>query len=78
MVISIGKYLDVEQWPDIPGRKTHIWAVRSKNGGILGEIYWYGPWRQYNFNPRPDTTFSSGCLNDIATFILSIPKKESP
>ena len=55
--------------PD-PNRKTGIWEVVSKSQGTaLGHISWYGSWRQYAFFPKQQTTYSSGCMEDIASFI---------
>lgn len=70
---SLGKYLEVERWPNKAGFKTPRWAVFSKSGGpSLGEIYFYSRWRQFNFYPNPDTTFNNACLLDIAAFLSKI------
>lgn len=68
---SIGQYLEVEQLPDIPGRKTHKWSIKSKGEGgvVLGETHWYNSWRQYVFAPFSDTEYSAGCLADIERFL---------
>lgn len=51
-------------------KKTACWIVRSKStGAVLAEIAWFGRWRQYTADPRPDTTFNRGCLLDIANFL---------
>ncbi len=74
MAEVIGKHLEVEETPPKIGRKTRCWLVRSRNDGtLLGSVEWYGPWRQYNFDPCGDTTFNSGCLLDIVAFL----KKET-
>ena len=50
--------------------KTWVYEVDSKRGMMgLGEVKWFGRWRQYAFFPYSETTFSRGCLNDISTFI---------
>ncbi len=71
----IGKHLVVEETlPIKPSAKTRRWFLNSRSSGdYLGEISWYSPWRQYNFNPCGDATFNSGCLLDIAAFL----KKET-
>lgn len=52
-----------------PTRRTLVWLVVAKaSGGILGEIRWYGPWRQYAFFPEPNTVFAGSCFADIAEF----------
>ena len=46
--------------------KTKVVDVRNMSSGfVLGQIKWYGRWRQYTFQPSPDTVFSVGCLEDI-------------
>jgi hypothetical protein len=50
------------------GRKTHVWLVHPKTGGMLGEVRWYAPWRQYAFHPIPRTLYERQCLRDIADF----------
>ena len=49
--------------------KTHVWQVANKQSGdVLGLVSWYGPWRQYCFDPHEGTVYSAECLRDIATF----------
>lgn len=48
------------------GRKTSILLVQSvTHGNILGEIRWYGAWRQYAFWPRAGTIWNTQCLRDV-------------
>lgn len=59
--------------------KTSIWSCRNnRSGGELGEVLWYGPWRQYCFCPSAGTVFNVSCLNDVNSFIneLAIQAKE--
>lgn len=70
----IGRYLMVEQiyveQRDRPaGHKTDKWSVLTNDGGLMGEVEWYGPWRQYTFNPFPGTTFNTTCLMDLTMFL---------
>lgn len=44
-------------------------CVNKRADRPIGEIRWYGPWRQYCFVPFIDTIYSAGCLRDIADFI---------
>jgi len=53
------------------GRKTRIWWVIPDGGETaLGEVRWYGPWRQYSFFTSSSTpaVFERKCLRDIADF----------
>lgn len=50
--------------------KTNVYEIMSESrGNILGRIFWYGPWRQYVFEPLPDTVWSRGCLKEITSFL---------
>jgi hypothetical protein len=64
----IGKFLTVER-QDVAGRTTTIWAVRGDEGDFLGDVRWWGAWRQYVFQPQPHTIFHGGCLEDITAFL---------
>jgi hypothetical protein len=63
--IALTKYLEfIDATP--PARKTSILLVRSvMHGNILGEIRWYGSWRQYAFWPRSGTIWNVECLRDV-------------
>ncbi len=58
-------YLDFLEGASATG-KTKIVTVLSKNhGDTLGQIRWFGRWRQYAFFPANDTVFNPGCMQDI-------------
>jgi hypothetical protein len=65
----IGKYLSVDRMERAPNRKTDRWCIFANSGVVLGDVEWFGRWRQYCFNPAPSTTFNSGCLQDLAKFL---------
>jgi len=53
--------------------KTDIWDVESKSqGSVLGEIKWFGRWRQYCFYPSPNTIFNPECMTDISKKIKEL------
>lgn len=57
-------------------KKTEVWSVCSRRqGDELGQVRWFGRWRQYSFFPGPETTFNAECLRDIAEF-CSVRMKE--
>ncbi len=65
------KYLEFD-WIGHTG-KTDIWNVLSKSSGyILGQIKWYGAWRQYCFWPSPKTIFNPQCMEDINQVIKQL------
>ena len=55
------KFLEVARKP-----KTSVVGVFSVSQQCrLGTIAWHGPWRQYVFEPKPNTIWSAGCLRDV-------------
>jgi hypothetical protein len=67
MFERIGKYLTVEE---LGGKaKTKVWIVLGSDNSPLGQIRWYGAWRQYTFWPiGTGTVLNATCLDDIAKF----------
>jgi len=64
----MSKYMEFDKVGDTG--KTEIWNIISKSSEfILGQIKWYGPWRQYCFFPSPNSVFNNGCMEDIKKFI---------
>lgn len=65
------KYVDFELAERKP--KTAVYRVVSKsNRETLGSVYWYGPWRQYVFQPEPETIWSHGCMQQVLDFIQKL------
>ena len=65
-----GKYIDFHLHALSPSGKTKTWKVQNReNLTILGTISWFGRWRKYVFEPKPDMVFEETCLRDIAQFI---------
>ena len=62
------KYIHMVKVDEKP--KTSVWSVRNNTSGVhLGEVRWNGPWRQYCYFPNARAVYSSGCLEDIASFM---------
>lgn len=38
----------------------------------LGEIRWFGRWRQYAFFPEPNTVYEKQCMQDITNFLKKL------
>ena len=67
----MSKYMEFDKVRDTG--KTEIWNIISKSSEfILGQIKWYGPWRQYCFFPSPNSVFNNGCMDDIKKFINNL------
>ncbi len=53
--------------------KTEIWNIISKSSGfILGQIRWFGAWRQYCFYPSANCIFNTSCISDISGMIKEL------
>ena len=48
--------------------KTSVWNVVTKQGDLLGQVKWFGRWRQYSFFPEFQTIYERQCLRIIADF----------
>jgi hypothetical protein len=72
-VIKETQYLVFEEHPTKTKTKF-ITVVNSKSEDIIGEIKWYGPWRQYCFFPEFDTVWNMTCLNDVQEVIQKLMK----
>ena len=68
------KYLEFDKIGDTG--KTEVWNIISKSSEfILGQIKWYGAWRQYCFWPTTHTVFNVECINDVANAIKELMEK---
>ena len=63
------KWIDIVLEGKSPSGKTSIWNVSSKDGIFLGQIRWFGRWRQYTFWPDDNTVWNKECLNEVADFL---------
>lgn len=69
------EYITIEEGDRSPSGKTRRWSVfNAKSRFWLGQVLWYGPWRQYVFSTTATladstTVYSAGCLRDIAEFV---------
>lgn len=62
------KYIYFAKVEDKP--KTSVWSCHNqRSNDCLGEVRWYGPWRQYCFFPAPGCVFNVTCLANINHFI---------
>ena len=62
------EYIEMRRIPH--NGKTFKWEVVNRDSlQAIGEIKWYGRWRQYCFFPDQWTVFSTGCMQDIVHFI---------
>ena len=65
------EYIAVTRAPKDPKRKTAVFEIRNRRSGDkLGDVRWYGPWRQFCFFPLTGTVWSKGCLYNIQDLIV--------
>ena len=56
--------------------KTLIYNVVSVSQDVpLGQVRWYGRWRQYVFEPIPNTIWNKDCLRELANFLDGLMKE---
>lgn len=73
IAIATYKYFSVLTAPEPPpGRKTRDYEIISPTSGIIGRIAWYGPWRQFCFEPLGNTVWSDSCLKDLRTALTAV------
>lgn len=67
----------IEFRPLLSTGKTPRYGVYAKDASwaLLGEVKWYGAWRQLCFFPAKETIFERQCLRDIAEFCEVESKK---
>lgn len=68
----MSEYLNFEEDDHYGGKTKKIIVVSKKHLNILGEIKWYGAWRQYCFYPDGETIWNKQCLNDIVYYIKTL------
>ena len=54
--------------------KTKVFYVFAENNAVLGEIRWFGRWRQYSFFPN-NSVFEKQCLQDIVDFLKELAEE---
>ncbi len=61
------KYLSLREDAGLKDRKTKfVYVLSATHPGVtLGEIRWYGNWRQYALYPRPNTIWNPDCLETV-------------
>lgn len=67
------QFIHFEEVHDSVARVTKVYSCRNnRSGDELGEIRWYGAWRQYCYFPTVQAVYSAGCLRDIDSFVTAL------
>lgn len=67
-------FLYIELVGTSPSQKTNCYRVFNKDNleESIGEIKWFGRWRQYCFFPFSDTVFEKTCLQDLSQYLREL------
>lgn len=67
------EYLSFSLRASETGKTYKVYVLSARHPGVtLGEIRWYGRWRQYAFYPRPDTIWNPECLDAVSAAIREL------
>jgi hypothetical protein len=66
------KYLEFREISKLDKKTKYIQVISKLHGFILGEIRWYGAWRQYVFYPAHDTLYNRTCLSEMSEYLNSL------
>jgi len=56
--------------------KTNVYGIFSlSDESLLGQIYWYSPWRQYVFDSYSKTIWNDGCLEEVTNFLKELKEE---
>lgn len=69
------EYLNFELDDHYEGKTERVVVVAKKRLEILGEIKWFGRWRQYAFFPEGSTVWNKTCLDDVQNCIELLKKR---
>lgn len=69
------RYLFFNRDDHYEGRTTKIVITSKRHLDILGEIKWFGKWRQYAFFPDPLTIWNPECLDDVQECIKRLKEE---
>ena len=67
-IIKETQYLAFVETPT-RGKTKVIAIVNRHHEQIIGEIRWFGRWRQYCFFPYNDTVWNTTCMDDVNSVI---------
>ena len=69
------KYFRMEEVPT-EGKTRRFNVVSKSDGGLLGEIKWHGPWRQYCLFSEY-TIWNTGCMQDVLHFLAQLKRERT-
>lgn len=70
--MAVTGYLRFETADSASGKTRVVSVISVMHGDKLGEIRWFGRWRQYAFYPAPGSIWNPDCLNVIIAKIREL------
>lgn len=68
-------YLTFNAYDSKSGKTKIVNVYSAQHGDKLGEIRWFGRWRQYAFFPAEGTIWNPQCLDEITEKIRALMKE---
>lgn len=66
------EYLEFVEDVSSSGKTARVSVHSVRSGQLLATIAWYGPWRQYTFQPVDGTVWNNGCLATITRYVEAL------
>ena len=63
------EWLDFKEANEQRPRTLVVDVLSKTDGGSLGQVRWYAPWRHYCFFPIEGCVWSDRCLKDISIYV---------
>lgn len=70
----MAKFIRFDKEPEDHEGKPVFSIVNKRAGDPLGQVFWYGPWRQWCCRFSEDSVWSQDCLADVREFIQQQPE----
>lgn len=68
----MSSYLEFKEMPSSSGKTKVVHIFSRMDGSYLGEIRWFGKWRQYAFFPGSGTVWNPECLLSVNSKIQDL------
>ena len=72
------KFIEFFEWTGMDGEK--YWRCQNRRGKyLLANVAYHKKWKEWEFLPQPNMSFTIECINDISDFLSQlINQKSSP
>jgi len=67
------KYIDFYEWTGMDGEI--YWRCQNRRGRyLLATVAYNAKWKEWEFLPQPNMSFTIECINDIGNFLGQLNK----